>query len=104
MLKLNEKYTIVLENSLGIIVSRQVRINKIEHTEATYQKDESLIIFSTDKGKRKQRGTRFTNNKLFVLDGWQDIKELLTDEFICFDNSKFDNILKKYNPILKYNC
>ena len=105
MLKLNEKYTIVLENNLGVLVSRKVRIHKIEEEKGGFQKDKSLTIYYTEKGKRSKTGRKFLDNKLFIIEGWQDIETSLNDnEFICFDNDKFNGLLTKYNPVLKYNC
>lgn len=105
MLKLNEKYTIVLENNVGILVSRKVRINKIEIIEGGFQKDKSINIYYTEKGKRTKTGRKFIDNKLFIIEGWQEVETSLNDsEFICFDDEKFNEVLSKYKPVLKYNC
>ena len=104
MLELNKKYTMVLENNLGIIVSRQIRINKIEESKGEYQQEKSLTIYYTVKGKRKMIGRKFTDNSLFIIDGWEDIQETNDAEMVCFDREKFSSILNRYKPVLKYNC
>lgn len=104
MLELNKKYTMVLENNLGIIVSRKIKINKIEESKGGYQQEKYLTIYYTIKGKRKMIGSKFRDNSLFIIDGWEDIQGINDTEMICFDREKFSSILNRYKPVLKYNC
>lgn len=112
-IKVNEKYTLVIENTLGLMVSQQVKIN--EATEVLkdtygYSKDTCLRLIYTLKGKRTKTGTKFTNNKIAIVEGWQEVKGTINDknvsEFVSFDENAFDSVLKinNLNPIVKYNC
>lgn len=112
-IKLNEKYTLIIENTMGMMVHRYVRIN--EATEVlkdtnSYNKDKCLRLIYTLKGKRKKTGTKFTDTKIAIISGWQEIKGTINNndfkELVSFAENNFDNVLKinNLNPIVKYNC
>lgn len=110
-IKLNEKYTLLIENTWGILVSRKVKINDISEVEGYYKEygAKNLKIIYTEKNKRKKYGVKFTDNKVAIIDGWIDIKGVANDnnvsEFEAFKEGLFDDIIKdnKLNPILIYN-
>lgn len=113
-IKLNEKYTLVIENDFGMIVSRQVKINEateVQNTQYSYGNEKALRLIYTLKGKRSKTGTRFTQNKIAIIEGWKEVTGVINGndknfEMIAFDENNFDNILKQNNlsPIVKYNC
>jgi hypothetical protein len=111
-IKLNEKYTLVIENTFGMMVSHQVKINQAkEINKYTYGDDKVLSLIYTLKGKRSKTGTRFTDTKVAIIEGWIDVKGVINGndsnfEIIAFDENNFDNVLKinNLNPIAKYNC
>lgn len=112
-IKLNEKYTLIIENTLGMMVSHQVKINQAEEIlkdSYGYSKDKCLKLIYILKGKRNKIGTKFKDNKIAIVEGWQEVKGTINDknvsEFISFDENAFDSVLKinNLNPIVKYNC
>jgi hypothetical protein len=112
-IKVNEKYTLVIENDFGMVVSRQVKINEAEEVKSnqySYGNDKALKLIYTLKGKRSKTGTRFTQNKIAIIEGWKEVKGVINHddfaEMMAFDENNFDNILKLNNldPIVKYNC
>ena len=109
-IKLNEKYTLLIENTWGILVSRKVRINDISEVEAYCKYGaKNLKIIYTEKNKRKKYGVKFTDNKVAIIDGWIDIKGVANDsnvsELESFKEGLFDNIIEinKLKPVLRYN-
>jgi len=112
-IKLNEKYTLIIENTVGMMVHRHVRINKAEEVlkdSYGYNKDKCLQLIYTLKGKRKKTGTKFKDNKIAIVEGWQEIKETINSEnfrkMLSFGENNFDKTLEinNLNPIVKYNC
>lgn len=113
-IKLNEKYTLVIENSLGMMVSHQVRINQAEEVKNpkySYGDSKALKLIYTLKGKRKRSGTLFTENKIAIVQGWQEVTGVINGndknfEMISFAEGAFDKVLEinNLNPIVKYNC
>jgi hypothetical protein len=112
-IKLNEKYTLVIENDFGMIVSRQVKINEateVKKSQYSYGDEKALKLIYTLKGKRSKTGTRFSDNKIAIIEGWKEVKGAVNNdsftEMVAFDENNFDNILKlnNLNPVVKYNC
>jgi hypothetical protein len=105
-IKMNEKYTLVLENSLGFIVSRQVRITEANITSYA-QYDKTLILVYISKGKRKRTGFFFVpDNKIAIVEGWHEVKGTFLDEnintFESFKDGDFENVLKINNLVPVY--
>ena len=113
-IKLNEKYTMIVENDLGMLVSRQIRVNEateVKNPKYTYGDDKALRLIYTEKGKRKKRGTLFTENKIALIEGWKEVSGVINGndksfEMVSFDEGAFENVLINNNlsPIVKYNC
>jgi hypothetical protein len=103
-IKLNEKYTLLIENTMGFIVSRQVRITKafMEKENNLYgnvrSNEENLVLHYILKGKRKAIGTRFKESRIAIFEGWKDIKGTIQDNnintFESFQTGLFDDIIK----------
>lgn len=95
-IKEGSKYTLLIENSLGLIVDRKVTINKI-YVEPYAQHKETLVIHYKEKGKRTVKGTRFIDGKVSIIEGWIDIKNTFNSsygEFKAFQSGEFEEVLK----------
>jgi len=112
-IKLNEKYTLIIENTMGMMVHRHVRINEASEVlkDPSYAyKGNCLRLIYTLKGKRTKTGTKFTDNKIAIVEGWQEIKETINSknfrEMLSFGENNFDKTIEINNliPIVKYNC
>lgn len=104
-IKLDEKYTLLIETTLGIIVSRKVKITKADMRDYAQYRN-ALNLNYIPKGKRSKVGFVFLPEQRFaIIEGWKDIKETFQDSninaFECFDSKSFDNILEsnKLEPI-----
>jgi hypothetical protein len=112
-IKENEKYTLIIENTVGMMVHRHVRINKAEEVlkDKNYLgSGKCLQLIYTLKGKRSKTGTKFTDNKIAIVEGWQEVKETINSKnfraMLSFGENNFDKTLEinNLNPIVKYNC
>lgn len=112
-IKENEKYTLIIENSLGIMVDRKIKIieaEEVKNPKYAYGDSKALRLIYIEKGKRKKLGTLFTENRIAIVEGWKDIKGTMKDSFngemIAFHEENFNGILElnSLKPILKYNC
>jgi hypothetical protein len=112
-IKENEKYTLIIENSFGIMVDRKVKIieaEEVKNPKYSYGDSKALRLIYIEKGKRKKSGTLFTENKIAIVEGWKDIKGTMKDNFygemISFHEDNFNGILElnNLNPVLTYNC
>lgn len=109
-IKLGEKYTLLIENTMGFIVSRQVKITEAYLKDYAQYKNR-LHLHYILKGKRKAQGTRYVDNKIAIIEGWQEIKGIFLDKIEkgnkveCFANEIFEEILimNKLTPVYAQN-
>ena len=96
-----------------MIVRRHVIINKVEEVLKDINYTDSgkcLQLIYTKKGKRKKTGMKYKDNKIAIIEGWQEIQETINSknfrEMLSFGENNFDKTLEinNLNPIIKYNC
>lgn len=71
-LKPGDKITLVIENTMGIVVTRQAKFAGFEFKNYA-QYNNVLALKYTLKGKRKVEGRYFIEGALSVAKGWQDV-------------------------------
>lgn len=102
----SKKVTLILINTMGFPVSRHVTViaadivsAKRYHGEMTDKK--CLELQYIEKGKRKPKGTRYTEASLAVALGWQDIKVPTNNGYIdAFDNGLLDSMVRQAKNVV----
>lgn len=107
----NEKYTLLIENEYGLIISRKIRFKKAMF-ESYAQFDKTLVLHFVEKNKRHIAGARFIDNKLVIAEGWIDIKGTFEDKnkdkrtyeyMICdFNATEFNQVVDSNNLKIAY--
>lgn len=101
-----KKVTLILINTMGFPVCRHITViaadivsAKRYHGEITDKK--CLELQYIEKGKRKPRGTRYTEASLAVALGWQDIKVPTNDGYIdAFDNGLLHEMVSQAKDVV----
>ena len=66
-----------------MIVRRHVIINKVEEVLKDINYTDSgkcLQLIYTKKGKRKKTGMKYKDNKIAIIEGWQEIQETINSK------------------------
>lgn len=98
-IKINEKYTLLIEDGLNSLISKMVKIEKIEEVDGVFN------IQYKEKGKRKLIEVNTFENNIAVYEGWQKLKGILdkNDRHFVWSSlkSNFNSILglNKIEPI-----
>lgn len=100
-----QKVTLVLVNGMGVPVCRHVTIISADIVPAKrYQGDMTskmcLQLQYVEKGKRKLKGTRYTEADLAVALGWQQIK--VPNNFVSFDTALFDGMIRQAKDVVYF--
>lgn len=98
-----QKVTLVLINTMGFPVCRHVTITTADIVSAKrYQGDMTskmcLQLQYVEKGKRKPRGTRFTEADLAIALGWQQIE--VPNEFTIFEEGLLDVMVRQAKDVV----
>jgi hypothetical protein len=102
----SKKVTLILINTMGVPVCRHITViaadivsAKRYYGEITDKK--CLEIQYIEKGKRKPKGTRYTEASLAVALGWQDIKVPTNNGYIdAFDNGLLDAMIRQAKDVV----
>lgn len=110
----SEKATMVLINTMGFPIVRQIKVTKsVIDDQRKYGNltgleygDISLVIHYVEKGKRKPYGTRFRKSagaQIAIYCGWHEVTT--PNEFTCFSNSAYDSLKAQISaaPIFEIN-
>ena len=103
-----KKATMLIENTMGVIVLRHITLDSIEQD----QKDESKVnILYKMKGARKTKGFKLSKKEtqLVLAEGWQ-IPEGMDkctryantwgyDSFVQFETARFKSTMNKLNNV-----
>ena len=96
-----KKATLLIENQLGLIVTRQVTLLAIElqkpYPSAYYYQ---LVVIYTERGKKKATGFKY--NKIAIFEEWQDVAPENTNEIIVaeFNEAKFEAAKAKLKNLI----
>ncbi|MEG4149472.1 LPD29 domain-containing protein [Microcoleus sp. Pol12B5] len=98
-----QKVTLVLINGMGVPVCRHVTVISADIVSAKrYQGDMTskmcLQLEYVEKGKRKLRGTRYTEADLAVALGWQQIE--VPSSFTSFDTGLLDGMVRQAKDVV----
>jgi len=92
------KATMVLINSMGMPIARQVNIKKI------FQDGKKLVVHYVVKGKRTVLGSAFSDD-LAIGKGWQDIKGAMNTtpqggEWLSCDREFFKTLTAQLSDVV----
>ena len=110
-LKPGDKITLVIENTMGVVVTRHAKFVGFEFKNyAQYQS--VLALKYTLKGKRKVEGRYYIEGALSVAKGWQDVDttvksnlpphlaKFVTTKFTVFDSANFESAAKQLTNVV----
>ena len=102
----SKKVTLIFINTMGFSVSRHITVIAADIVSAKRYYGEMtdkkcLELQYVEKGKRKPKGTRYTEASLAVALGWQDIKMPANDGYIdAFDNGLLDAMVRQAKDVV----